>query len=155
MTPPMNCDSQPTTSSPGPPPQPAGFWLRAGAFCLDWLLLTVAGYLLWGSDVVRTGASPFVFRINFQNTQLLLPLGYYLGFWIWRGATPGKMLCRLEIRAAGHGRLRPGQAVLRLLAYLPSFFLFGLGFLWIAFDKDKQGWHDKIAGTVVVRRQRS
>ena len=104
--------------------------------------------------MVRAGASPFVFRLDFHDAQLLLPLAYYLGFWLWRSATPGKMLCRLEIRSADQGRLRPGQALLRLLAYLPSLFLFGLGFLWIAFDRDKQGWHDKIAGTTVVRRAR-
>ncbi len=131
----------------------AGFWIRFGAFCLDWLLLTAASYLLWGTEVVKTGTSPLTFRLDYTNVQVLLPLGYYLIFWIWRGATPGKMLCGLEIRTSENEKLRPGQAVLRLLAYIPSLLFFGIGFFWIGIDKNKQGWHDKIAGTLVVKRR--
>ncbi len=148
--------ASPATPPPAPAscPRAAGFWIRAAAFFLDWILLTAAGYALWGSEVVHTGTSPFVLRVGFHNAQVLLPLAYHLGFWAWRGATPGKMLCRLEIREQDNHRLGPGRAAIRLLAYLPSFFFFGLGFLWIAFDANKQGWHDKIASTVVLRRQR-
>jgi uncharacterized RDD family membrane protein YckC len=47
--------------------------------------------------------------------------------------------------------LSKGQAIGRYLAYYLALIPFGLGFLWVAFDKRKQGWHDKLAGTVVIR----
>jgi uncharacterized RDD family membrane protein YckC len=50
------------------------------------------------------------------------------------------------------GPLSPGQSVLRYLGYFVALFPLGLGILWVAFDARKQGWHDKLAGTLVVRR---
>jgi len=73
-------------------------------------------------------------------------------FWRFRGATPGKMLIKARIVNAGDLR-RPstGRLTGRFFAYLVSFIPACLGFLWIAFDKRKQGWHDKLAGTVVIQ----
>jgi len=72
-------------------------------------------------------------------------------FWTFRGATPGKMLVKARIVKVGTLE-KPSTAQLtgRFFAYLVSFFPACLGFLWIAFDKRKQGWHDKLAGTIVV-----
>ena len=72
-------------------------------------------------------------------------------FWTFRGATPGKMLVKARIVKVGTLE-KPSTAQLtgRFFAYLVSFFPACLGFLWIAFDKRKQGWHDKLAGTVVI-----
>jgi len=73
-------------------------------------------------------------------------------FWRFRGATPGKMLTKAKIvKASNLGQPSTGQLTGRFFAYLVSFVPACLGFLWIAFDKRKQGWHDKLAGTVVVR----
>jgi len=72
-------------------------------------------------------------------------------FWRFRGATPGKMLLKARIVRAGTlGKPSAAQLTGRFFAYLVSFLPACLGFLWIAFDKRKQGWHDKLAGTVVV-----
>lgn len=72
-------------------------------------------------------------------------------FWRFRGATPGKMLLKARIvNAKDLGRPTTGQVTGRFFAYLVSFIPACLGFLWIAFDKRKQGWHDKLAGTVVI-----
>jgi uncharacterized RDD family membrane protein YckC len=72
--------------------------------------------------------------------------------WKFRGATPGKMLIKARIvNAATLGKPSAGQLTGRFFAYAVSFFPACLGFLWIAFDKRKQGWHDKLAGTVVIR----
>jgi uncharacterized RDD family membrane protein YckC len=71
--------------------------------------------------------------------------------WRFRGATPGKMLTKARIvKASNLGRPSTGQLTGRFFAYLVSFIPACLGFLWIAFDKRKQGWHDKLAGTVVI-----
>jgi uncharacterized RDD family membrane protein YckC len=75
-------------------------------------------------------------------------------FWRFRGATPGKMLVKARIVKVGTlDKPSTAQLTGRFFAYLVSFFPACLGFLWIAFDKRKQGWHDKLAGTVVVRKE--
>jgi len=72
-------------------------------------------------------------------------------FWRFRGATPGKMLIKAKIvNAETLAPASTGRLIGRFFAYIVSCF-FMLGFIWIAFDKRKQGWHDKLAGTVVVR----
>ncbi len=48
--------------------------------------------------------------------------------------------------------LSNGQAIGRYLAYYVSSIPLGLGLLWVAFDRRKQGWHDKLAGTFVIRK---
>ncbi|MEW6428273.1 MAG: RDD family protein [Thermodesulfobacteriota bacterium] len=131
---------------------PAGFWIRLAANILDWLLLSVVSRLLWGAEVVATGSSPLTFGLHYSNLQALLPAGYFFAFWLWRGATPGKLLLRLQITGTDGSGLTWRQVLLRMLACLPSLLFFGLGFFWIAFDSRKQGWHDKIAATVVSRR---
>ncbi|EOG2909749.1 RDD family protein [Salmonella enterica] len=73
---------------------------------------------------------------------------------LWRGfqATPGKMALRLRVLDAESGcPASTGQYIGRYLGYFVSTVPLGLGFFWIAFDRRKQGWHDKLAGTVVVR----
>jgi len=73
-------------------------------------------------------------------------------FWRFRGATPGKMVIGARIvTAEGLAQPSTGRLIGRFFAYFVSIFPACLGFLWIAFDRRKQGWHDKIAGTVVVR----
>jgi len=72
-------------------------------------------------------------------------------FWRFRGATPGKMLVNAKIVTAdGLAQPSTGRLIGRFLAYFISSIPACLGFLWIAFDRRKQGWHDKIAGTVVI-----
>jgi uncharacterized RDD family membrane protein YckC len=81
----------------------------------------------------------------------VIPAMVVLVFWIRRQATPGKVVVHAKIVDAVTGApARPGQLVLRYLGYYVSTVAFGLGFLWVAFDARKQGWHDKIATTVVV-----
>lgn len=77
-------------------------------------------------------------------------------FWRFRGATPGKMLVKAKIVTAdGLGPASTGRLIGRFFAYVVSIIPAFLGFIWIAFDKRKRGWHDMIAGTVVVRDERN
>ena len=74
-------------------------------------------------------------------------------FWIYKSATPGKMITKLVIvDAKTGGKPTTGQFLLRYLGYYVSTVPLGLGLIWVAFDQRKQGWHDKIAGTLVVRQ---
>ncbi len=75
-------------------------------------------------------------------------------FWWFRGATPGKMVVDAVIVDA-HTFRHPTnwQLVGRYLGYFVSTVPFGLGLIWVAFDPRKQGWHDKMANTVVIRKR--
>lgn len=136
----------------------AGFWLRVGAALLDTVLwLIVAGPILWGiygpelfaEDTFVAGSWDFLLSWVFPAIATIV-------FWIYRSATPGKMAIGARVvdaRTGGHPST--GQLVGRYFGYYVSAIPLLLGLLWVAWDPRKQGWHDKLAGTVVVRRRRT
>lgn len=137
----------------GNEPVYAGFWIRVAAVLLDtFLLFALVTYplaMLFGSNVLDDPTlSASLFRIA-QGS--LFPLVLTLWLWRVRGATPGKMLLGLKIiDLATLGPLTLGQAVGRYLGYFLSLLTLGAGFLWVAIDRRKQGFHDKLSGTVVI-----
>lgn len=81
----------------------------------------------------------------------VLPAVAILVFWQYRSATPGKMFMSAEIvDAQTGGRPSTRQLVLRYVGYYVATIPLLLGLIWVAFDARKQGWHDKLAGTMVV-----
>lgn len=112
----------------------AAFWERMGAGFLDMIL---AG-ILFG----LVGGPPLGF---------LVILAYFAGMWAWKGTTVGGVILKLKVVRLDGQPLTFPVALVRGLAAAFSIVVMFLGFLWIAWDKDKQGWHDKIAGTAVVR----
>ena len=133
-----------------------GFWRRAGAVIIDTLILLVIIIPLlravYGEEYFeRTEMiqGPAYFLLNY-----VLPAIAVILFWVYKSATPGKMAISAKIVDAKTGnKPSTGQFIGRYFAYLLSSIPLGLGFIWIAFDKKKQGWHDKLAGTVVVRKR--
>ncbi len=88
-------------------------------------------------------------------TGLLLPILYFVLLTGLRGQTVGKMAVGVKVIGADGREPGVGYAALReVVGKFVSAIAFFLGFLWIAWDRDKQGWHDKIAGTRVVRVRR-
>lgn len=84
--------------------------------------------------------------------QVFVILGLIGGFWLYKSATPGKMLLSMHIvDAKTFGTPSRKQYLLRLLGYFVSTVFLLLGFIWIGVNKRKRGWHDIIAGTVVVK----
>jgi len=82
----------------------------------------------------------------------IFPFAITVWLWLKIGATPGKMLLGLRVVDAQTGdNISTVQAIGRYLAYFPAMIVLGLGIIWVAFDKKKQGWHDKMAGTAVIR----
>lgn len=128
-----------------------GFWARFGASMLDTLLMfavLVPLVLLFGdplNDYAMTGGmNAFV--------SYILPAALILWFWSAKQATPGKMAIKARIVDAKTGKApTTGKLVIRYLAYIVSTIPLCLGYLWVVFDARRQGWHDKLAGTVVVR----
>ena len=146
----------PVTPAFAPIVQPlryVGFWARVFASIIDSILLTillvVMSLLIYGSVELFDNAP---FDLTHLLTNVVAPAAIVILFWVRRQATPGKVMIHARIVDATTGAdPRPGQLVLRYLGYYVSGIVFGLGFLWVAFDKRKQGWHDKLATTVVVR----
>jgi uncharacterized RDD family membrane protein YckC len=81
---------------------------------------------------------------------LILSVVYFVGYWAKSGQTIGKMVMGIRIVRTDGSRLSVGQALIRYIGYLISGAALSLGFLWLAFDRKRQGWHDKIAGTYVL-----
>jgi uncharacterized RDD family membrane protein YckC len=92
---------------------------------------------------------PLVAVSNLVST--LITIAYYVVFWTWRGQTPGKMAAGVKVIRTDGSNITLGYALLRYLGYIVSGIMLGIGFLWIAFDPRKQGIHDKIADTYVVK----
>ena len=114
------------------------------------ILHAYEGDSYWAWPTLYTGISPAA-----ELLKWALPAIAVVIFWVTRQATPGKMAIAATIVDADTGR-RPttGQFIGRYFAYYVSMLVFFLGFLWIGIDPRKQGWHDKLAGTVVVRPRR-
>ncbi len=81
---------------------------------------------------------------------LVLLMLYFLWCWLNGGQTLPMKTWKLRISSQDGSKLRPAQALLRYLAAWPSILFFGAGLFWAVFDKDKQFFHDRIAGTWIV-----
>jgi len=138
----------------------AGFWVRVGAAIIDILLIVmltipllvaIYGWAYFDADKTGFIVGPADFILSW-----VVPAIAVIVFWTYKQATPGKTVLSLRIVDATTGNPpSTGQCVGRYLAYYVSIIPLGLGLIWVAFDKRKQGWHDKLAGTVVIRsRQR-
>ncbi len=127
-----------------------GFWPRVGASIVDSILMVIV--LVPIMMLFFDGASVTAFTSGSIITQYILPAIAVILFWIYKSATPGKMVVSAVIvDATTGGQPSKGQLIGRYFGYYLSGIFIGLGFLWVAFDKKKQGWHDKMAGTVVIR----
>jgi uncharacterized RDD family membrane protein YckC len=130
----------------------AGFWQRAVAFLIDWLIVVVIAMPI---IVLAFGADYFSLDPVRRAGDLAIALivgGIIVAFWRYCGATPGKLAVGIKVVDAETGNApSTGRLVVRLLCYLLSALPLSLGFFWVAVDRRKQGWHDKIAGTVVIQ----
>jgi uncharacterized RDD family membrane protein YckC len=131
-----------------------GFWARVGAALIDsaLLLMLIAPLIYWMYGP-KYFDEPDTFRgVGDLVINWVLPAVAVIAFWIYRQATPGKIVIGARIVDARTGEPpSTGQLIGRYLGYYVSMLPLCLGLLWVAFDARKQGWHDKLASTVVVR----
>jgi uncharacterized RDD family membrane protein YckC len=113
----------------------AGFWIRMAALLIDILLVGFAMSVL--HEVI--------------HLHLLVLAGYGAVMWKLRGSTVGGIVFDLKVVRVDGRAVDWETAIVRALGCFLSLAVAGLGFIWIAFDGANQAWHDKIAGTVVVR----
>ena len=104
----------------------AGFWRRLLAFFIDSIMLAL---ISWG------GAN----------------LIYFIGLWAWKGQTLGQAVAKIKVIKKDGLPVDLRVATLRWMGFWGCILTLGIGFLWIFFDKKKQGLHDKLADTYVIR----
>jgi uncharacterized RDD family membrane protein YckC len=148
----------------------AGFWRRLVAFMIDSMIVTIIFFVL----CVIAGLAFFFGAMSADNNAWInnlanlkaifsvvlliivfyvaINIAYFTYFHGATGRTPGKMLLGLQVYSADGTPISFGIAFLRSVGYFVSS-IFYLGFIWAAFDKKKQAWHDKIAGTVVIIKE--
>lgn len=140
----------------------ASFWERATAHFADALIVALATFAIQ----IGSGNNPFIFFSNVSVEEMsefsmnavgtyasyLVALVYYVGFWVnSNGQTPGKKLMAIRIIRTNNATLDYGRALIRHVGTYISSTIFLLGYFWMIWDKDKQTWHDSMAGTYVVR----
>ncbi len=172
--------AQTTTGPGGPAPgwEYAGFWIRATAYIIDGIILGFITAILWfvviaivgalalfpaaatttdgtltESEVAVIGVGIFVAVMVLAFLTLVATVLYFVLFWVKRGGTLGQTLLGMRVaREADGAPIGWGAAIVRYVMMLISFWIFYLGVIWVAFEPRKRGWHDMVAGTVVVRR---
>ena len=133
----------------------AGFWIRLGAALIDLVVITIVFLvplnLIYGEE--HWIGDQFFYGFWDLMLCYILPFVATVWFWLRYFGTPGKMALRLKIVDADTGgKLSLAQAIGRYFAYFVSAIPLLLGYIWVGIDKNKQGFHDKLAGTVVVRQ---
>jgi len=158
--------------TPRPPVGPApglvygGFWVRTLAYLVDTLLLigaaigiaSITGIAFFTVTTREFHSATFNSVTVFVSPTLAgfaLWFAYFCGLWLLAGQTVGMAPFGLRVVRQSDGRrLGPGRAIGRFFGLLLSFAVFLIGVIWVAADRNKQGWHDKLARTVVVRKAR-
>ena len=120
----------------------ADFGTRLVAAIIDGLILMGVGI------AARAVGMGFIYR----RIDIFVGAAYAIFFWVNRGgATLGKQVMKIKVVTEDGKPVDYKTAVLRYLGYIVSSIVIFLGFLWVLWDEKKQGWHDKIAKTVVVK----
>jgi uncharacterized RDD family membrane protein YckC len=130
-----------------------GFWARLAASLIDlvgvmFIVVPVTVFLIGDGWAYAQGGAAF-----FVNW--VVPGAAYVAFWVLKGATPGKMAIKaVVVDERTHAAPDFWQALTRYVGFYVSLTPLLLGFIWVAFDRRKQAWHDKMARTVVIYRRR-
>ena len=146
-----------------------GFWIRVVARLVDGLIIGVPFAILFLIVAVAVGAAASGSSSSSNSTNgaaaaafggvfvllylivLVVTFGYWIYFWGSSGQTLGMRLLRLKVVDADTGgSIGYGRAAIRLLMSFVNSLACYIGWIWVAFDPRKQGWHDKVANSVVV-----
>ena len=163
---------------PGPGWEFAGFWIRAIAWIIDGFILGIVTSIFWfvvlaiagaiglgavasvSTDGTITNDQAVVLGVGFLAAlsflgimTLLVTVLYFVVLWVKRGATIGQSVLGLRVaRERDGGPIGWGTGILRYIMLMIGFWIFYLGVIWVAFEPRKRGWHDMVAGTLVVKR---
>src|SRR6185437_11070096 len=121
---------------------------RLSAFALDVVLLLIAAQIL-RLDRLFDGYP------SIERNLVLLAVVYHVGFWVWKQTTVGGLICQLRLVRTDGSPVTFAEALVRGLTGIFSLAVVGLGFFWILRDPERQAWHDRVAGTYVVKVPRN
>jgi hypothetical protein len=143
----------PSSAAPAPaaPPTPpealtlprAGFGRRFLASVIDWIVLPFSSFILLEA-LLHFHGSPFPLVWIFFAA-------YFAGFYVWKNTTLGGLILGLKVVRLDGRRIDYPCAIVRTLGTVLSVLIGGIGWFSCIWDKERQAWHDKLAGTVVVR----
>jgi uncharacterized RDD family membrane protein YckC len=173
--PPVAWEAPPTLDGPAPGIEFASPGARLVAYIIDAVILTfiIGGLIVIGAIIgglgtdfdidpatgdvipgsVDLSSGAWLAFAFLTLVAVVIAILYFPWFWARGGQTPGMRAFGLAVvRDADGGRIGWGAALLRLVGMYVSSLVFYLGFIWIFIDKRKRGWHDLIAGTVVIKR---
>jgi len=120
----------------------ASFGSRFWAYILDIIILQMIGYFFGSIGIYGFGLSIL---------NLIIAISYFTYYFGTTGQTPGKKLLKIKVVSIDGSPLTLSNGFRRYVGYMVSYFTLGVGFLWIIWDNDKQGFEDKIAKTYVVK----
>jgi uncharacterized RDD family membrane protein YckC len=130
----------------------ASFWRRFGAHIIDsFVLNVVATVLLFPMAGALGMGQPSLPALLGLLAVSLVPLAYWIVFWTRTGATPGKAALGIRVVSSNGGPVSGGQSFVRCIGYFFSSLVFCLGYLAMLWDDEKRCWHDRMAGTRVVK----
>ena len=151
--------------------RPAGFVSRLIAFMIDLVIISITMTIVlfaineiitffglkllfnrWISNSVNAETINSLIRILVVLLYYVFSILYFANFYSLVGYSPGKYLVGLQVVRTDGFRLGFWRSVARAVCYYLSALLLFMGFIWIIFDKNRQGLHDKIVGTVVIYR---
>ena len=123
-----------------------GFWIRVVAVIIDGIILAILSSIL--NSILFAGD-----QVRGSGLNTLVGLAYAMYFWsaYGHGQTVGNRIMKIRVVKTDGSELSLTEAFIRYVGLVLSFLCLAIGVIWVAFDANKQGWHDKIANTYVVR----
>lgn len=130
---------------------PPGIARRLASMFYEAILLSailfIAGFIFaFATHNTQSG----LFRFAFQVYLMLVAGIYFISFWLRGGQTLPMKTWHLRVERRDGDKITPAQASLRYLLALLGTLLLGFGIFWALFDRDRQFWHDRMAGTQIV-----
>ncbi len=159
--PPVAWQAPPPEPGPAPGVRFAGHGPRLIAYILDTIIIgliivalsIVLGLVMAGGAAAGSGGILISGVVLWFAAIFIVSLAYFPWFWARGGQTPGMKMFRLRVvRDADGGPISGAAAILRLLGFWVNSAVFYIGFIWVFVDKRRRGWHDLIAGTVVIEQ---
>jgi uncharacterized RDD family membrane protein YckC len=141
----------------------AGFFIRFAAYFFDLVVVSLCTLFLllvlfilmnyFSNNNVSISEVLNSVLIPFYLFSYLLKCFYFTYFHSYNGQTVGKLICGIRVVDKKGKNISIFKSLVRFFGYYLSLYCLGLGFLWVIVDKNKQGWHDKLAGSIVVLKQ--
>jgi len=122
--------------------------VRFVAYIIDSVVLGVP-FAVLGGVAGGSGSSGALAAI--EVLAIIASIAYFVYFWSTSGQTLGQKMVKVRVVGADSGEtITAGRAGIRYVGMLISVWLIFLGLIWVAIDPRKQGWHDKMANTLVI-----